>query len=89
MPSSRASSRPRDRTCLCCDSCIAGRLFTVEPPGDPRVGWQRVTRGSLSQKVAFEQPLDMKERGRYKPHTVEVLKLFCKINSSYCTFDFT
>ena len=29
MPSSRRSSRPRDRTQL---SCTAGRLFTTEPP---------------------------------------------------------
>ena len=32
-PSSRGSSQPKDRFCL---SCTAGRLFTTEPPGDPR-----------------------------------------------------
>ena len=32
MPSSRGSSRPRDRTCVSCISCIAGRFFTTEPP---------------------------------------------------------
>ena len=31
MPYSRGSSQPRDRTCLFCRSCIAGRLFTAEP----------------------------------------------------------
>ena len=32
VPSSRGSSPPRDWTCI---SCIAGRLFTTEPPGKP------------------------------------------------------
>ena len=32
MPSSRASSLPRDRTHI---PCIAGRFFTTEPPGKP------------------------------------------------------
>ena len=31
MTSSRGSSRPRDRTCVSCDSCTAGRFFTAEP----------------------------------------------------------
>ena len=42
MPSSRASSRPRDRihvfcvSCIIsCVSCMAGRLFTTAPPGKP------------------------------------------------------
>ena len=33
MPSSRRSSRLRDRTCV---SCTAGRYFTAEPPGTPQ-----------------------------------------------------
>ena len=32
MPSSMGSSRPK-RTCISCDTCIAGRFFTTEPPG--------------------------------------------------------
>ena len=32
IPSSRESSWPRDQTCV---SCIAGGLFTIEPPGKP------------------------------------------------------
>ena len=32
IPFSRGSSRPRDQTGV---SCIAGRLFTSEPPGKP------------------------------------------------------
>ena len=35
MPSSRGSSRPGDRTCVSCSSCIAGGFFTAEPPGKP------------------------------------------------------
>ena len=32
MASSRGSSWPRDQTCVCCVSCIAGRCLTAEPP---------------------------------------------------------
>ena len=32
---SRGSSRPWDRTCKSCNSCIAGRFFTTEPLGKP------------------------------------------------------
>ena len=31
MPSSRGSSSPRDRTCVFCGSCIAGRFLATEP----------------------------------------------------------
>jgi len=34
MPSSRGSSQPRNQTRI---SCIAGRFFTSEPPGKPRM----------------------------------------------------
>ena len=44
MPSSRDSSQPRDQTC---DSCIAGRFFTAEPPGKPR---EERTITSISEK---------------------------------------
>ena len=33
MSHSRGSSQPRDRTCVSCSSCIAGRFFTTEPLG--------------------------------------------------------
>ena len=32
---SRGSSQPKDQTHVSCVSCIAGRLFTTEPPGNP------------------------------------------------------
>ena len=35
MPSFRGPSRPRDRTCVFCVSCIAGRFFTLEPQRKP------------------------------------------------------
>ena len=35
IPSSRESSQSRDGTQVFCISCIAGRLFTTEPPGKP------------------------------------------------------
>ena len=37
MHSSRASSRPRDRTSISSISCPAGEFFTTEPPGKPRL----------------------------------------------------
>ena len=33
MPSSKASSQPRDQTHISCGSYTAGRFFTAEPPG--------------------------------------------------------
>ena len=35
MPSFRGSSWPRNRTCISCDSCIAGRFSTPKPLGNP------------------------------------------------------
>ena len=35
LPSSRGSSRPRDRTHISCVSCIAGGFFTAESLGKP------------------------------------------------------
>ena len=34
IPFSRESSQPRDQTQV---SCIAGRFFTAEPPGKPKI----------------------------------------------------
>ena len=36
MPSSRGSSQPRDQTCVCCVSCVAGRFCTTELQGNPQ-----------------------------------------------------
>ena len=32
-PSSRGSSRPRDKTCVSCSYCFKGRFLTIEPTG--------------------------------------------------------
>ena len=48
---SRRSSRPRDRMCFSCVSCLAGRIFTTKSQGKPSfLGWllivhQDVVRG--------------------------------------------
>ena len=39
IPSSRGLFQPRDQTCIFCDSCIAGRLFTIEPPRKSHSLW--------------------------------------------------
>ena len=42
MPSSRASSRPRNQSCISCVSCISGIFFTTEPPEKPHK-WSLMT----------------------------------------------
>ena len=37
MPSTRASSQPRDQKHVSCISCIADGFFTTEPLGKPRI----------------------------------------------------
>ena len=41
MPSSRGSSRPRDRTCVSCISYSAGGFLTSVPPEKPQRRMQR------------------------------------------------
>ena len=51
--SSRGSSWPRDRTCV---SCIAGRFFTTEPPGKPKIGsWVRTENWATGLKAKMSQ----------------------------------
>ena len=35
MPSCKGSSQPRHRTCVSYIPCLAGGIFTAEPPGKP------------------------------------------------------
>ena len=51
---SRASSQPRDQTCLSCVSCIAGGFFTPMPPGG-QVSHSK--RPKTSKCVFFSQHL--------------------------------
>ena len=44
MPSFRASSRPRDGTCI---SCIAGGFFTAVPPGKHLLGWIKAKKNAV------------------------------------------
>ena len=37
VPSSSGLSRPRDQTRVSCISSLAGRSFTTEPPGKPKI----------------------------------------------------
>ena len=50
MPSSRASSPPRDGTCISYASCTAGGFFTTVPPGKPQKGaYQMTTEPGISR----------------------------------------
>ena len=51
----RGSSQPRDQTCVSCDSCIAGRFLTAEPPGKPALEEMRVQ--SLGHKDPLEKEM--------------------------------
>ena len=67
----------------------AGYLL-LSPQGIPGLGGRGSPGALCLRKWHLSSRLsDVKERGRYTPHTVEVVKSFCKINSSYCIFDFT
>ena len=74
MPSSRGSSRPRDWTRVSCISCIAGRFFTTEPPGNPGrsstlkhlYNLQQMT-GSWWENTSCSLPLSGKILGAYYP----------------------
>ena len=57
MPSSRGSSWPWDRTCVSCVSCIAGGLFTTEPPGKPHrqpIKWEKKKKMAENESSRFE-----------------------------------
>ena len=62
MPSSRGSSRPRDRTGI---FCTAGGFFAMEPPGEPQV------QHRLPLSLRCDQALFvLKDAGKaYKEHT--------------------
>ena len=53
MPSSRLSSRPRDRTHISCISCIAGGFFTAEPKGSRLV--DKIQRKPISWDAVIAQ----------------------------------
>ena len=53
MPSSRGSSRPRDRTWVSCISCVASRFFTAEPPGKHVVNLKSLQSSSLGLNIHY------------------------------------
>ena len=57
MPFSRGSSWPRDWTCISCSSCIAGRFFTAEPPGNPQLSTAAAAK-SLQSCPTLCNPID-------------------------------
>ena len=56
MPSSRGSSRPRDRTLISCVSCIAGAFFTTEPPGKPQYVYTCICAHIHTHKYTYIWP---------------------------------
>ena len=59
MPSSRASSQPRDSTCVSCISSTAGRFFTSQAPGKHKVGRKEVKE--WRQWKEYPQELDCRK----------------------------
>ena len=55
MLSSRGPSQFRDLTCISCGFCIAGRFFTVEPPGKPLKKGQSRYSAQTTLSPALEQ----------------------------------
>ena len=80
MPSSRGSSWPRDRTCVSCGSCIAGRFLTAEPwgrptvvntggrtgPNQPLFSWRLQSRGKSLQKNSTGNSQQNQPLGAYE-----------------------
>ena len=50
---SRRSSRPRDRMCFSCVSCLAGRFFTTKSQGKPSfLGWLLIVNQDVVNQEA-------------------------------------
>ena len=47
---SRGSSWPRDQTCICCVSCLAGGFFSTEPHGKSRESPYKIKTNTLRAK---------------------------------------
>ena len=56
MPSSRVSSQCRDQTHISFNSCITGRVFTVEPWGKPMTNLDSIIK---KQRYHFETKVPM------------------------------
>ena len=74
MPSSRGSSRPRDRTRISCISCIAGIFFTTEPPGKPTI-FPAAAAKSLQSCPTLCDPIDGSPPGSPVPGILQARTL--------------
>ena len=95
MPSSRGSSQPRDWTHASCGSYVAGRSFTAEPLGKPRVGsttYVNIRRFTWSfpraSKVSFLLLWNVAAIGFPSPAGLQIsrLHLFCFYSIYKSTF---
>ena len=82
-PSSKGSSRPRDRTCISSSSYIAGRFFTTEPPGKP-IFWQ----APLSMGIPRQEYWSALPFFQVSSQTTDQTHVFC-INRQIFFFFFT
>ena len=65
ISSSRAPSRPRGQTRVCCCSCPGSGFFTIEPPGKSRdVMYEGPARGGETQPCAQLSPSPESRAGR-------------------------
>ena len=55
ISSTRGSPRPRDRACISCVSCNAGRFFTAKPPGKLSFQWLDLSRGTDLFCIVFHE----------------------------------
>ena len=65
MLSSRESSCPKNQTHISCGSCIAGKLLTIEPPGEDQR--ETIADGIHPERFTGENTLKhlgLTERGR-------------------------
>ena len=89
MPSSRGSSKPRDRTPVSCGSCIAGGFFTPEPPGKPEalfIAVQKLNSGVCPRclrNTGEALPLMSEQREAGCPKSQTVMKQKGKIFIMY------
>ena len=75
ISSSRATSWPRDGSCISCVSCIAGRFFTVEPLGKPLENNTEVPK-KLKIELPYNPPIPLlgtysKEKKKQQQHWLE------------------
>ena len=76
---SRASSQPRDKTCISCVSCIVGGFFTTVSPGKPNTPphFSKKTRCTGDNFLTSMWTLSS-DHNRLQPETTTELENLCK-----------